>query len=175
MAERPLRKDAEARRQAILAAAEMVFAEKGLDVPLEEICAAAGVGRATLYRNFENRIELVKAIMSNNLDKLDVIVSSAASPEQIIVDYLSEILDQLVTTGGLVYLIQNDSRYSDRFMAQLQAMLSRLEETRFRPDVDADIVATVVNMMSGGLAQKSFADRQVAAPLILDLALRALR
>lgn len=175
MAKRPLRKDAEARRLAILAAAETVFAEKGLDVPLEEICAAAGVGRATLYRNFENRIELVKAIMSNNLDKLDVIVAGPASPDQTIVNYLSEVLDQLVRTGGLVYLIQNDSRYSERFLRQLDLMLTPLAETTFRSDLDANAIAILVNMMSGGLGQKSFAERQQAAPLILDLALRALR
>ena len=175
MVKKRLRKDAEARRQAILAAAEIVFAEKGVDVPLEEICDAAGVGRATLYRNFENRIDLVKAIMSNNLDKLELIAAGAATPEQTIVNYLSEVLDQLVRTGGLVYLIQNDRQYSERFLAHLDLMMSRLEKTTFRSGLDANILAIVVSMMSGGLAQRSFADRQQVAPLILDLALRTLR
>lgn len=175
MVKRTPRKDAVARRRAILTAAELVFAEKGLDVPLEEICEAAGVGRATLYRNFENRIELVRAIMSNNLDKLEVIAVGPEPPDQSIVDYLSEVLDQLVRTGGLVYLIQNDSQYSERFTRQLDLMLSRLVQTTFRSDLDANIVALVVNMMSGGLLQKSFAERQQVAPLILALALRALR
>lgn len=175
MSKRPLRKDAEARRQAILATAEMVFAEKGLDVPLEEICNAAGVGRATLYRNFENRIDLVKAIMSNNLDKLEIIVAGQATPEQTIVSYLGEVLDQLVRTGGLVYLIQNDRQYSERFSGHLDLMLSRLGKTTFRSDLDANVLSIVVSMMSGGLVQKSFADRQQVAPLVLDLALRTLR
>lgn len=153
----------------------MMFAERGLDVPLEEICDAAGVGRATLYRNFENRIELVRAIMSNNLDKLEVIVAGPTTPEQTIVNYLTEVLDQLVRTGGLVYLIENDSQYSERFSRHLDLMLSRLEETTFRSGLNATVLAIVVRMMSGGLAQKSFADRQQAAPLILDLALRTLR
>lgn len=175
MTERPQRKDAGARRLAILTAAETLFAEKGLNVPLVEICDAAGVGRATLYRNFDNRIELVKAIMSNNQDKLESIAAGTAAPDQIVVDYLSEVLAQLVKTSGLVYLIQNDPIYSERFMGHLDLMLSRLEGTSFRPGLDANLMVIVVNMMSGGLVQMSYADRQKAAPLILEIALRALR
>src|SRR5260370_3741603 len=52
---RRLRADAERNRAAILAAARDVFAEQGLEAPLEEIAARAGVGIATLYRRFPDR------------------------------------------------------------------------------------------------------------------------
>lgn len=172
---KPQRRDAAARRLAILAAAEIVFAEKGLEVPLEEICAAAGVGRATLYRNFENRIELVRAIMSNNLDKLEAIVGSEGAPRQRLVAYLAEVRDQLVTTGGLVYLIQNDRSYSDRYRDQLVRLLAAGPIEGCRPDLDPPLVDMVVQMMSGALANRSFAERREVAPTVLDLALRALR
>ncbi|ODT77656.1 MAG: hypothetical protein ABS76_26310 [Pelagibacterium sp. SCN 64-44] len=174
MMKTPSRKDAQARRQTILEAAEMVFAEKGLEVPLNEICVAANVGRATLYRNFESRIELVHAIMSNNLDKLDHIVERGMSPSDTLVSYLTEVLAQLVRTGGLVYLINNDHRFSDRYFRHLSVMLERRVDG-FRTDMDVRMVATVVNMMAGALAGSTFADRQQAEHLVLDLALRALR
>jgi len=62
-APRRLRADAERNRAAILAAARDVFAEHGLEAPLEEIAARAGVGIATLYRRFPAREQLVAAAL----------------------------------------------------------------------------------------------------------------
>src|SRR6266581_4234452 len=62
-APRRLRADAERNRAAILAAAREVFAEQGLEAPLEEIAARAGVGIATLYRRFPAREQLVAAAL----------------------------------------------------------------------------------------------------------------
>ena len=59
--ERDLRADAERNRQRIIEAARAVFAEAGLDVPLEAIAQRAGVGIATLYRRFPTRDDLVAA------------------------------------------------------------------------------------------------------------------
>ena len=50
-----LRADAERNRRRILEAARAVFAEAGLDAPLEAIAQRAGVGIATLYRRFPTR------------------------------------------------------------------------------------------------------------------------
>jgi len=55
--------DAERNRAAILAAAREVFAEQGLEAPLEEIALRAGVGIATLYRRFPARAQLVAAAL----------------------------------------------------------------------------------------------------------------
>src|SRR5258708_15130120 len=60
---RRLRADAERNRMAILAAAREVFAEQGLEAPLEEIALRAGVGIATLYRRFPAREHLVAAAL----------------------------------------------------------------------------------------------------------------
>jgi AcrR family transcriptional regulator len=58
---RILRVDAERNRQRIVAAAREVFAERGLDVPMEEIAKHAGVGVGTLYRRYPTRAELIAA------------------------------------------------------------------------------------------------------------------
>jgi AcrR family transcriptional regulator len=59
---RPLRADAERNRRRILDAARAVFADRGLDAPLEDIAERAGVGIATLYRRFATREDLVMAV-----------------------------------------------------------------------------------------------------------------
>jgi AcrR family transcriptional regulator len=61
--ERRLRADAARNRDAIVAVARDVFAEHGLEAPLEVIAARAGVGIATLYRRFPNREKLVAAAL----------------------------------------------------------------------------------------------------------------
>ena len=63
---RRLRVDAERNRVALLDAAREVFAEQGLEAPLEEIALRAGVGIATLYRRFPNRGQLVAAALVGN-------------------------------------------------------------------------------------------------------------
>jgi AcrR family transcriptional regulator len=60
---RRLRADAERNRAAIIEVAREVFAEQGLEAPLEAIAARAGVGIATLYRRFPSREKLVAAAL----------------------------------------------------------------------------------------------------------------
>src|SRR3981189_750452 len=56
---RPLRRDAERNRQQILLAARAAFAERGLEVTLDEIAQRAGVGVGTVYRRYSNKDDLI--------------------------------------------------------------------------------------------------------------------
>jgi len=61
---RPERADAARNRARILAAARRLIAEHGVrEVPLDRIAAAAGVGRATLFRRFPDRGALLRALL----------------------------------------------------------------------------------------------------------------
>lgn len=62
-----LRADAARNRQAIVEAAGAVFAEQGLDAPLDEIAKRAGTGNATLYRRFPTRADLVEAVFAERM------------------------------------------------------------------------------------------------------------
>jgi AcrR family transcriptional regulator len=64
---RRLRRDAQRNRDAILAAAQAVFCENGLEAPLEEIARHAGVGIGTLYRRFPTRVELLDAVLADTV------------------------------------------------------------------------------------------------------------
>ncbi|MEV7360799.1 TetR/AcrR family transcriptional regulator [Kitasatospora sp. NPDC088264] len=57
-----LRADATRNRERIVLAARDAFVEHGADVPLDEIAKRAGVGNATLYRNFPDRSALVREV-----------------------------------------------------------------------------------------------------------------
>src|SRR4051812_31618023 len=62
-----LRADAVRNREAIVEAARAVFAEAGLDAPLDEIAKRAGTGNATLYRRFPTRADLVAAVFADRM------------------------------------------------------------------------------------------------------------
>lgn len=57
-----MRSDAARRRAAIIEEARRLFAAHGADVALDAVAEAAGVGIATLYRNFASRGELADAV-----------------------------------------------------------------------------------------------------------------
>lgn len=57
-----LRADASRNRERIVAAAREALVERGPDIPLDEIARRAGVGNATLYRNFTDRRALIRTV-----------------------------------------------------------------------------------------------------------------
>jgi len=71
---RPLRRDAQANRDRIVAAAHAAFAAEGIEVPVEEIARRAAVGMGTLYRHFPAKEDLIDAVLE---DAFAVFVSAA--------------------------------------------------------------------------------------------------
>ena len=79
---RRLRADAARNREAVLSAAREVFAEAGLDAPLDEIARRAGVGIGTLYRRFPCREQLVSAALLDKItDYADAAERALAEPD----------------------------------------------------------------------------------------------
>ncbi|MET8248252.1 TetR/AcrR family transcriptional regulator [Streptomyces sp. NPDC005202] len=63
------RADALRNRERITAAAREMFVEYGPDVPFDEIARRAGVGNATVYRNFPDRDALVREVVCSVMDR----------------------------------------------------------------------------------------------------------
>ena len=74
--------DAERNRQRILATAREVFAEQGLDVPMEDLARQAGVGVGTLYRRYPNRADLIVAVFADKMrDYAEAAQQALADPD----------------------------------------------------------------------------------------------
>jgi AcrR family transcriptional regulator len=78
-AKRHLRRDAAENREHLLAAAAIVFAERGLDAGVEEIARAAGVGIGTLYRRFPNKEALIAELVQDVLEKMSMLADEATA------------------------------------------------------------------------------------------------
>jgi AcrR family transcriptional regulator len=70
------RATAERNRDKILHAAQTAFAEPDGDVSMAEIARRAGVGMATLYRNFPGRLELLEGLY---VEEVNALCDAAAS------------------------------------------------------------------------------------------------
>ncbi|MEK6311685.1 MAG: TetR/AcrR family transcriptional regulator [Curtobacterium sp.] len=65
-----VRADAKRNRDAILDAARTCFESEGINAPTDGIAVRAGVGNATLYRNFPTRDDLLAAVVEDSVDAL---------------------------------------------------------------------------------------------------------
>ncbi|WP_343239988.1 TetR/AcrR family transcriptional regulator [Streptomyces sp. SID12488] len=71
------RADALRNRERIVAAAREMFVEFGAEVPIDEIARRAGVGNATVYRNFPDREALVREVVCSVMDRTSEAVELA--------------------------------------------------------------------------------------------------
>jgi AcrR family transcriptional regulator len=110
---RSKRADAVRNQQTLLAAAAAVFVTSGVDAPIREIAASAGVGIGTIYRHFPTRADLVVAVYRHQVeacaDAGPTLLASAGSPLAALRQWVGLFVDFLVTKHGLAKALQSDS------------------------------------------------------------------
>ena len=103
----PLRSDAVRNRARILAAAEAVFAERGVSTSTEEVAAAAGVAVGTVFRHFPTKQDLLAAIVKDLLARLTAEVTELASgdPASGLFTFFSRVVEQAAAKKAVVELL----------------------------------------------------------------------
>ncbi len=103
-----LRSDARANLDRVLAAAKVVFAEKGLDAKLADVARQAGVGVGTVYRRFATKDELIEELFRSRLAEVVSVATAAAAiddPWRALVYFLEETTAMMVGDHGLRDLV----------------------------------------------------------------------
>src|SRR4051812_20880740 len=109
------RKRADARRneKTLLDAAAAVFVASGVDAPVRDIAAKAGVGMGTIYRHFPTRADLIIAVFRHQVDACvaagPALLSSSETPYAALVRWIDLFVDFLVTKHGLAGVLQSDN------------------------------------------------------------------
>ncbi|MFC4534324.1 TetR/AcrR family transcriptional regulator [Sphaerisporangium dianthi] len=67
---RPKRADARRNYDQLIEQAKLAFAEFGVDASLDEIARRAGVASGTLYRHFPTRLDLIEAVLGEQIAEL---------------------------------------------------------------------------------------------------------
>lgn len=78
---RHVRKDVARNRELLLAAADVVFRERGAQATLDDVARQAGVGVATAYRHFESKQALIEALIDDRLQRAEEIIEEAEALE----------------------------------------------------------------------------------------------
>ncbi len=162
---RPLRADAERNRQRIIAAAREVFAQRGLEVTLDDIARHAGVGVGTAYRRFANREELIDAVFESTLQHLIALAERAYAHE----DPWEGLVQLFLATGqdfahdrGLRQLLLEGARGEDRtatarerLTPAVSAVITRAQQAGLLRDDIEPTDFPLIQLMLGAVTQHS--------------------
>ncbi|MFD5748579.1 TetR/AcrR family transcriptional regulator [Streptomyces sp. NPDC127033] len=103
-----MRQDAQRNRERVIAAARAVYAEQGVEAPLDVIARRAEVGNATLYRRFPDRAALIEAVFGDALAatiEAGERARKAADPWAGLVAYLERTFTGLAMDRGVTDLM----------------------------------------------------------------------
>jgi AcrR family transcriptional regulator len=180
--ETALRKDAQRNREAILCAARELFAERA-DVPMCEIARLAGVGQATLYRNFPDRRNLAAALIVEQMEQTERLAAENAGDPQAFFVLIRNVVETMARFHALGQLAREDSclgseldRRRRRLAELLQVPLADAQRAGLvRQDLALDDVFLMVSMLKGAIdLADGPAARAVAATRALSLVLDGL-
>ncbi|MEV0624235.1 TetR/AcrR family transcriptional regulator [Nonomuraea sp. NPDC050404] len=108
------RKRADARRneKTLLDAAAAVFVASGVEAPVRDVAAKAGVGVATIYRHFPTRADLIIAVYRHQVEALaeagPALLTGGVTPHVALGRWIDQFVDFLVTKHGLAAALQSD-------------------------------------------------------------------
>src|SRR5882757_1861440 len=188
----PERADAARNRRAILAATEQLLAtHRPQDISMEQVAAAAGVGKGTVFHRFGNRMGLMYALMVERAQALEEAVTAGppplgeGAPDR---ERLLAFLDAIVEVVSRNKSLMAELAYSAAALApaadNVTAEPDKHPVYRFwhdhisgliaaqRPDADADMVA---HLLLGSLHGEPILDElATSGPERLSAALRSL-
>jgi AcrR family transcriptional regulator len=101
---RPVRADARRNVESLLRAAMAAFTDLGVDAPMREIAARAGVGVGTLYRHFPRRSDLIRAIIRQEVDACvaaGAALAASHAPGEALSLWMQRLTDFVATKRGL--------------------------------------------------------------------------
>lgn len=142
--------DASANRLTIIKTARKLFKEKGPDTSLSEIAKAAKVSRATLYRNFQDKSDLVFALMLHNMEELNAFAQGMEQDEHeffILIKKTAEL--QLHYQGLIPYLPESTDDLNNSIINLMKGPVKRAKERgilmeNFDPLTDTALIVTML-------------------------------
>ena len=169
---RSKRADALRNQQTLLAAAAEVFVTSGVDAPIREIAAKAGVGIGTIYRHFPTRADLVVAVYRHQVD--------AGSPFEALRQWVGLFVDFLFKKHGLANALQSDASGFDALHAYFldrlvpvceQLLLAAVDAGEIRPGTHAyELMRGIGNLCIGRDSDSRYDPRR-----LIELLMRGLR
>ncbi|MFI8948837.1 TetR/AcrR family transcriptional regulator [Streptomyces sp. NPDC053750] len=182
-AARPRRADARRNQQTLLDAAAKVFVASGVEAPVRDIAAQAGVGTATIYRHFPTRADLIIAVYRHQVEACaeagPALLASSPSPHAALARWIDLFVDFLVTKHGLAAVLQSDNAgfetlhayFLDRLVPVCTDLLAAAGASgEIHSDLSAyELMRGVGNLCVGAETDPRYDARRVVAHLVAGL------
>ncbi len=178
------RADARRNEQTLLAAAAALFVASGVEVPVRDIAARAGVGVGTIYRHFPTRADLIIAVYRHQVEACaaagPTLLASGPTPHAALGRWIHLFVDFLVTKHGLAAALRSDdigfaalhAYFLDRLVPVCAQLLdAAVAAGEIRPDMDA--LALLYGV--GNLCVGADNDPRYDARRLVDLLIAGLR
>lgn len=156
------RRDARRNHERLLVEARLLFAERGVDAPLDELATRAGVGPGTVYRHFANRDALIRELYDTGVADLHDLAPEILGAEtgwRSIELYLERLAEWLIGSPYVPAVMRRmaviDPSYKPgaEFADAIAGMVARAQaEGSLRTDVTAVDLSVLVDML-GSLGQ----------------------
>jgi AcrR family transcriptional regulator len=181
---RPSRADARRNFDRLVAAADEVFSEHGVDAPLDDIAKRASVGSGTLYRHFPSRDALIGAVIWERINALcrqGAELLEVEPPARALHTWLRAMIDLTMRRGLAPALMASKWKNASELFAACHHALdetaaSLLERAQLdgsvRPDLSLADVLTFANAIASGVEHSP--DRDERADRMLRLLLEGL-
>jgi AcrR family transcriptional regulator len=176
------RRDARRNREAILDAARELFAESA-DFAMCEVARRAGVGQATLYRNFADRSALAAEVLHEHVDGIAALAAEHAGDPDAFFVLLRSVVEGTARVYALGELAREDACVGSRMERERRRVVALMEGPlrdakaagTIRRDATLDDVFLVLLMARGAMeATTSVAARAAAVSRVLTLTLEGL-
>jgi len=152
-ADGPRRKDALRNHERVVAAAVQAFREHGSAASVPEIAARAGVGKATVYRSFPAKEDLLEAITRLSLDELRQRTAPAlreTDAHEAFRRYVSELFDALARDRLLAERLADTA--SPAAASVLEALAATMEGAQAAGKIRADATQLDLRVLLCGVA-----------------------
>ncbi|GGJ54396.1 TetR/AcrR family transcriptional regulator [Deinococcus roseus] len=178
------RSDAQRNEQALLSVAASLFVTSGVNVPVRDIAAKAGVGTGTIYRHFPTRSDLIIAVYRHQVEACaeagPALLKSAPSPYVALQQWTDLFVDFLKTKFGLAHVLQAGDPTYEALQAYLFERLAPvcqdlLEAARASGEVQSDIHPKPFMRGVGGLCIGAARDPNDDAKQLVRLLIAGLR
>ncbi|MGW2547648.1 TetR/AcrR family transcriptional regulator [Kitasatospora sp. NPDC001574] len=177
------RKDVRRNQQTLLDAAAAVFLTSGVDAPVRDIAAEAGVGTGTIYRHFPTRADLVIAVYRHQVEACaeagPALLAAGPTPHAALGRWLDLFVDFLVTKHGLAAALQNDTSgfealhayFLDRLLPVCTQLLdAAVAGGEISDDLDAyQLMRGIGNLCIGADSDPRYDARPLVALLVAGL------
>jgi AcrR family transcriptional regulator len=178
-----VRADAQRNLDALLEAAKVVFGAAGVDAPVREIAALAGVGIATVYRHFPQRSDLVAAVFRREVDACAAAAPALArehEPGEALARWLRRYTGFIATKRGLAAALHSGDPTFDAlpgyFRQHLEpALRSLLDAAVTAGQIRADVEPYELLRAVGNLSIAAGEDGAIHGRRMVDLLIDGLR